>query len=362
MNIKYNILPVKILLVLVYMLAFASCSHSNGKEKKHEIPEIARMDEYTTSKKYPGKYADESLEEWQKRIPEIEKVNITSTMDGKKEPALFYASNSERKKPLLVVLHSWSSEYLQEVSVPYAIWSKRYDWAFIQPNYRGAFDNPEAMASDMAVQDIIDAVNFAKGSANIDTSRIYLVGSSGGAMTALVAASRRPDIWAGVAAWVPIFDLVDWYKFTTQYPERYYLTNVVSACGGVPTPGTPAAEECKRRSPSTQLENAKGVPIFLAHALTDVLVPVSHSVRAFNVLAQPEDTISQAQIKHMIFQKELPSDMESDELSPYFSKKDPKVLFTRNSKNLHFVIYDGVHDMAYNPTLLWLSEQQETKK
>ena len=116
--------------------------------------------------------------------------------------------------------------------MPYAIWAKRYDWAFIQPNYRGAFDNPEAMASDMAVQDIIDAVNFAKGDANIDASRIYLVGSSGGAMTALVAASRRPDIWAGVAAWVPVFDLVDWYKFTTQYPERYYLGNVECACGG----------------------------------------------------------------------------------------------------------------------------------
>ena len=282
-------------------------------------------------------------------------------MDGKKEPALFYASNSERKKPLLVVLHSWSSEYLQEVSVPYAIWARRYDWAFIQPNYRGAFDNPEAMASDVAVQDIIDAVNFAKGNANIDESRIYLVGSSGGAMTALLAASKRPDIWAGVAAWVPVYNLVDWYAFTTQYPERYYLGNVACACGGIPVPGSVAAEECTRRSPSSYLSQAKGVPVFLAHALTDVLVPVSHSVRAFNVLAQPQDTISEAQIRHMIFQKELPPDMESDAKSPYFSGKDPKVLFTRNSENLHFVIYDGVHDMAYNPSLLWLSEQQKEK-
>lgn len=343
------------------IFVFTSCSRNNRKKETAAIPEIARMNEFTTSKKYPGKFADESLEEWKKQIPEIEEVRITSTMDGKKEPALFYASNSERKKPLLVVLHSWSSEYLQEVSMPYAIWAKRYDWAFIQPNYRGAFDNPEAMASDMAVQDIIDAVNFAKGNADIDTSRIYLVGSSGGAMTALVAASRRPDIWAGVVAWVPVFDLVDWYKFTTQYPERYYLDNVVAACGGEPIPGTAAAEECKRRSPSTQLSNARGVPVFLAHALTDVLVPVDHSVRAFNVLAQPEDTISQAQIRHMLYQKELPPDMESEAESPYFSEKDPKVLFTRNSENLHFVIYDGVHDMAYNPSLLWLSEQQEEK-
>jgi predicted peptidase len=345
--------------MLLGILAFTSCSRENKSKLNVIIPDIARMDEYTTSKKYPGKFADESLTEWKKIIPEIEEVRITSTMDGKKEPALFYASKSEAKKPLLVVLHSWSSKYLQEVSMPYAIWAKRYNWAFIQPNYRGAFDNPDAMASEMAVQDIIDAVNYAKGSADIDASRIYLVGSSGGAMTGLVAASKRPDIWAGVVAWVPVFDLVDWYAFTTQYPERYYLKNVEAACGGIPEPGTPAAAECKRRSPSSHLHNAKGIPVFLAHALTDVLVPVDHSVRAFNILAQPEDTIPQAQMKHMIYFKELPSDLKSEPMSPYFSNKDPKVLFTRSSGKVHFVIYDGVHDMAYNPTLLWLSKQQK---
>jgi dipeptidyl aminopeptidase/acylaminoacyl peptidase len=349
-----------LLIVFISTLFTGACSKEKAN-RKAEASAVTRMDEYTTSKKYPSNFADESIEEWKKQIPEIEDVKITSTMDGKIEPALFYASNSENKKPLLVVLHSWSSKYLQEVSMPYAIWAKRYDWAFIQPNYRGAFNNPEAMGSDVAIQDIIDAVNFAKGNTNIDPDRIYMVGSSGGAMTALVAASRRPDIWAGVAAWVPVFDLVDWFAFTTQYPERYYIENVMCACSGRPIPGTEAAEECKRRSPSTQLSNARGVPMFLAHALTDVLVPVDHSIRAFNILAQPADTISKTQIRHMLWKKELPLNMESEGNSPYFSKKDPKVLFTRNSGNVHFVIYDGVHDMAYNPSLLWLSEQKKNK-
>ena len=59
-------------------------------------------------------------------------------------------------------------------------------------------------------------------------------------MTALVAAGRHPEIWAGVVAWVPVFDLVDWYAFSQNYPHRDYNRHVVAACGGEPLPGTPA--------------------------------------------------------------------------------------------------------------------------
>lgn len=318
------------------------------------------MDEYTTSKQYPSKFADENIKKWKEQVPEIKEVKVKSTIDGEEQPALFYTSETTGKRPLLVMLHSWSSEYLQEVSIPYALWSKEYDWAFIHPNYRGKFNKPEAMASDLAIQDLVDAVNYAKANAEIDESRIYILGSSGGAMTALVAAGRHPDIWAGVVAWVPVFDLVDWYKFSQNYPHRDYNTHIVTACGGEPLPGTPAAEECLRRSPVTYIHKAKDVPIFLAHGTVDVLVPPDHSIRAFNVLANPEDTISQKEIDYILEKQELPEGMEgATNRDKYFSAKDPKVVFVRESANVRLMLFVGVHDMAYNPGLLWLNEQQK---
>lgn len=323
---------------------------------------MARMDEYTTSKQYPAKFADESIEKWKEQIPEIREIRIKSTIDGDEQPALFYTSETTGPRPLLVMLHSWSSEYLQQVSIPFALWSKEYDWAFMHPNYRGKFDKPEAMASDLAIQDLIDAVNYAKANAEIDESRIYILGSSGGAMTALVAAGRHPDIWAGVMAWVPVFDLVDWYEFSQYYPHRDYNTHIVTACGGEPLPGTPAAEEAKRRSPSTYIHNAKDVPIFLAHGTVDVLVPPDHSIRAFNILAEPSDTISQKEIDYLLKEQALPEGMEGiTNRDKYFGSKDPKVLFMRESANVRLVLFEGVHDMAYNPGLLWLNEQQKTR-
>lgn len=349
---KYKLLYC-LYICLVLLFAF-SCGNKKKKDLRGK-----RMEQYTTSKQYPGKVADESLADWQKKIPEIEQVAITSTADGKKQPALFYTSNSPKKKPLLVVLHSWSSEYLQVVSIPYAIWAKRNDWVFIQPNYRGAFKHSEAMASDLAIQDIIDAVHYAKGSADIDPSRIYIVGSSGGAMTALVAAGKHPDIWAGVVAWVPVFDLVDWYKFSRNYPHRDYNRHIIAACGGEPIPGTAAAAECRRRSPSSYLQHAKGVPVFLAHGTIDVLVPPDHSIRAYNMLVDSADQIPQWQMDSLVKNQEIPAEMKSDGPSKYFGPKDPKVLYTKKSGVVDLVLYYGVHDMAYNPSLLWLKEQKK---
>ncbi|WP_241738902.1 alpha/beta hydrolase family protein [Pontibacter beigongshangensis] len=347
------------LLLLFYMV---SCSGERKENSRSTAPkEPPRYSErgYTTSKAYPATFAEEDFEAWQQEIPQVRKVDITSTADGKVEPALFYDSGTQEKKPLLVVLHSWSSEYLQEVSIPYAEWAKEKDWVFIHPNFRGAFEKPEATASELAVQDIVDAVNFAKENAEIDTSRIYLVGSSGGALTALVVAGRHPDIWAGVVAWVPILDLTEWYTFNLYYPNRKYNQQIEASCGGKPEPGNEADKECKKRSPITYLENARNIPIFLAHALTDVLVPSSHSIRAYNMLAAPQDTIPQQQINHIEKEQVLPEEMQGFNNDPYFGPTDPAVLFTKESANVKLVLFDGVHDMAYNPTLLWLSEQQQ---
>ncbi|WP_224995812.1 S9 family peptidase [Cesiribacter sp. SM1] len=319
---------------------------------------VERMQEYTTSADYVS-FSGEGLDKWQQEVPEIRDISIKSTADGREEPALFYAPDSPGEKPLLVVLHSWSSSYLQHTNIPYAKWAKQHEWVFICPNYRGRYDRPEATASDLAIQDVVDAVNYAKEHANVDESRIYLIGSSGGAMTALSLAGRHPDIWAGVVAWVPIYDLVEWYQYNLERPNVSYDEEIAASCGGAPVAGSDAAEECTRRSPSTHLSNARGLPVFIAHGINDQLVLPSHSIKAFNVLAHQQDRFPDEDMQHIANRHELPPAISASNDNAYFGEDDPAVVYTRASNNARLVLFDGEHNMVYNPGLMWLSEQRK---
>ncbi|KAA5541637.1 alpha/beta hydrolase family protein [Adhaeribacter rhizoryzae] len=320
--------------------------------------EVARMPEYTTSRKYVS-FSAQSLQAWQKAIPEIQNIKVTSTKDGKQEPALFFNSGSAEKKPLLVVLHSWSDEYLQQASIPFCLWAKKYDWVFIQPNYRGIFQTPEAMGSELAIQDIVDAVNYAKKNANVDASRVYVTGASGGGMGSLLAVSHHPEIWAGVAAWVPVVDILDWYKYNAKFPSRKYRKQIVAAAGGDPTQSEKAAEETKKRSPIAHLSQKINVPIYIAHGIKDILVPPDHALRAFNLLANEDDRFTEEQINYILKNQAVPPSLKSSNAETYFGPADPKVHLVRESGNVKLVLFEGVHDLVYNPTLLWLNEQQK---
>lgn len=327
-------------------------------ESKADRPPVSRMPEYTTSRKFVS-FSAQSLQVWQKTIPEIKNIKVTSSKDGKAEPALFYNSGSAQKKPLLVVLHSWSDEYLQQASIPFCIWAKKYDWVFIQPNYRGIFQTPEAMGSDLAVQDIVDAVNYAKENANVDPTRVYVTGASGGGMGSLLAVSRHPEIWAGVVAWVPVVDILDWYSYNAKFPSRKYRKQIVAAAGGDPTRSDIAAEEVKKRSPITYLNQNIDVPIYIAHGIKDILVPPDHALKAYNLLARDEDKLTNDQINYIVKNQAIPPGLKSNDTETYFGGADPKVHLVKKSGNVQLVLFEGVHDLVFNPTLLWLNEQQK---
>ena len=77
-----------------------------------------------------------------------------------------------KEQPLIVSLHSWSSTYEQHYGIPYAQWAATNGWALIHPDFRGVNNRPQAMGSAFAVQDVIDAVDFAAREAGIDPMQI----------------------------------------------------------------------------------------------------------------------------------------------------------------------------------------------
>jgi dipeptidyl aminopeptidase/acylaminoacyl peptidase len=314
---------------------------------------------YTTAIDYQHQFHNERLAAWRKRVPRVRTVQIRSSMDGEQQRALWYDSGSRHPRPLLVVLHSWSADYRQNLDIPFAEFAIQNDWAFLHPDFRGPNRRPQAAASPLAIQDVLDAVKMARERGAIDPTRIYLVGYSGGAMKALVLAAKHPELWAGVASWGGVYDIPDWFRHN-KGKEPHYVDTITASCGGAPNPGTAAEEECRKRSPSSQLAQAAGkVPILIAHGIADRTVPPRHAVDAFDALAAPDDRFSKAQRDFIDGKGHLPPELENESADePLFDKAGAPVRLERHSQAVTLVLYQGGHDMLYNASLDWLARQR----
>src|SRR5688572_27143461 len=268
-------IPVKVWSGLLLMAWLVAEGHGQGPSNQADGG--LKVLEHTTVSAYEKSHADRDLEACRRRVPQTKVVQIPSSIDGNRQRAIFYDSGSPRPRPLLVVLHSWSANYQQNLDIPFAEFAIANDWVFLHPNFRGPNARPQATASDLAVQDVVDAVEFARKRAAVDPARVYLAGYSGGAMKALVLAGRRPELWAGVAAWGAIYDIPDWFRHNRGINPRY-RREIAASCGGAPRPGSAAEAECRERSPMTYLERAAGrVPVLIAHGVKDETVPIRHA-------------------------------------------------------------------------------------
>ena len=174
-------------------------------------------------------------------------VTYPCSYDNSEQKALVYFAKANTRRPLVVVLHTWSCTYLTAKGYfPLAV---KYDCHMIAPNFRGpnSAGNPLSMGSDAAVADIVSAVEWMKKQCAVDPERIYLTGGSGGGHMALLMAGRHPEIWAGVSAWCPISDLKAWCTF---HNGKGYGAQIIRNVKGDPRTDAKAAEEAAKRSPS----------------------------------------------------------------------------------------------------------------
>ncbi len=290
-------------------------------------------------------------------------VQIESTLDKTLQPSIFYCPDAAKPDakgeavPLLVGLHTWSDDYRQDNG--YVREGAKRGWVVIQPNFRGPNGGPQACASDAAIQDVLDAVEYACAHANVDRRRIYLVGVSGGGHMALMMAGKAPMLWAAVSAWVPIGDIAAWHASLNRPDLAGYRGNIEKIIGG--KPGTPATDaEAKKRSPNTFLPQAKGLPLDINSGITDGhngSVPVAQSLVAFNILAdangKPEAKLSADDIRAISDDQEVPDALKG----PYPSEpgRKMKILFRREAGPARITVFNGGHEMELPVALDWLA-------
>jgi len=284
-----------------------------------------------------------------------------SSADDSQQLAMFYAPTTGEPVPLVVALHTWSGNYEQDTHKAIEEWCVKKGWEYIHPDFRGPNRRPEATGSPMVVQDIISAVDYARTRAKIDTSSIYLVGTSGGGYTALVMAGHHPDMWAGVSAWVPVSDLRAWYD-ECKMAKRDYFLDIAASCGGAPGDNPAVDKEYKDRSPLTYLANAKNVNLHINAGIYDGhkgSVPISHSLLAFNEVAETADRISLEDITFLVEKAQVPEHLVKPIDDPDYGEKAP--LFRRTSGKATVTIFRGGHTLIPEAAIGWIRSLERNK-
>lgn len=307
---------------------------------------------------------------------DIKVIQVSSSLDQTSQPALTWSPASDEPRPLLVGLHTWGGGYTQASNgTVYAQWCMDQGWHFVYPHFRGPNSTPAAMGSDLAVQDVVDAVEHLKKTKKVDASRIYLLGVSGGGHMAMLMAGRHPEIWAGVSAWCGISDIAAWHAEHLKggQPDNY-AQNIEKALGGRPEGNR--LEEARQRSPLTYLAKARGVPLDLNHGVHDGRVgsvPFRHSLFAFNQVAL--EPLPETEVTDFYETRQRPAAWAAPDVDALYrglplrktgegkpkgvTLVDKPVLFRQVSGNARITIFDGGHEILYAPALNWLNLQRQ---
>lgn len=276
--------------------------------------------------------------------------------------ALFLKAQGDDPRPLLVGLHTWSYDHTNG-SDKYVELCIENNWHFIFPDFRGGNTRPDACGSEMVVSDLEDAVAYMKNTVNVDRTRVYLAGGSGGGHCSLLMAGRRPDLWTAVSSWCPISDIAAWHQECLARNRGYYA-HIESVCGGSPADSEAAAKEAVKRSPLTWLSNVKesALKLDISTGIHDGhigSVPVSQAINAFNVVARQEDRISQADIDFIVKNESVPEHLKATEQDPSFGGRT--IYLRKISGNVRLTLFEGGHDLLQNAAIDWLARQSREK-
>jgi len=294
-------------------------------------------------------------------VPELLMTEIASSMDGQLQRARYWEPEAPGPHPILVSLHSWSSDCMQDHSE----WLREAvarQWVFIEPDFRGVNDHPAACGSPLARQDVLDTLDWAIHRGNIDPERIYLAGISGGGHMAMMMAAFHPERFSAASAWVGISDLEAWYNFHAKLTEKDHYARMTEACCGGP-PGLSAEVDLQylSRSPIHFLQHAADLPLDFNAGITDGKtgsVPIQHTLNAFNVIALARQTpeITPEEIQQLWMNGHLVSPHRTDQAAD--DSYGRQIHLRRSSGPSRVTLFEGGHEGLAHPACEWLGQQQ----
>jgi len=274
----------------------------------------------------------------------FEIVEIPSTLDHQIQKAYFRKSKQDRPVPLIVSLHTWSGDYSQED--PLAQLCKEEEINYIHPDFRGPNHTIEACCSELALNDIDQAISYAIENARVDTSRIFVIGVSGGGYATISAFMRSKHNIAKFSAWVPITDLKAWYNESTIRKAKYAL-DIIKCTGSEKGMLNEAIAE--ERSPlywDTPVDKLSRSELFIYTGVYDGIqgsVPITHSINFYNkVLSDLSVTdstkyVSDREKLHLLEYRKPTGDFGT------IAGRD--ICLLKKHGNIKLTVFEGNHEM-----------------
>ncbi|NOY95321.1 MAG: prolyl oligopeptidase family serine peptidase [Chlorobi bacterium] len=287
------------------------------------------------------KFDDTRKVEWSR---DFEVVEIKSSLDNNIQKAYFYKSRSNKPRPLIVSLHTWSGYYNQNDKLAELCKSK--DLNYIHPDFRGANFTGNACCSELVLSDIDESITYAIGNSNVDTSKIFVIGVSGGGYATLSTFMKSKHNIKKFSAWASISDLIAWYN-ESRIRKSNYAENILKCTKSVN--GVLNKEIAKQKSPiywATPLNKLSNSKISIYAGIYDGIqgsVPITHSINFYNKLMSDLSVTDSS--KYV-------SDKEKLELLEYrrplgdFGKISGRdICLIKEFQNIKLVIFEGNHEM-----------------
>lgn len=274
---------------------------------------------------------------------DFETIAIESSQDDHKQLAYFYKTQSTEQKPLIVSLHTWSGDYTQKDDLAHMC--KEKDLNYIHPNFRGPNKTIEACCSELALADIDDAITYAIENANVDRSKIYVIGVSGGGYATLSTFMKSKHNIRKFSAWASITDLVAWYN-ESEIRKNGYDKDVV-ACTG--SEDELDIESAQQRSPiywDTPTDKLKDSELYIYAGVYDGIqgsVPITHSINFYNKILTDMKVLDTTKFVSDVEKLELLEKREA--LGEFGNIDDRKIHLQKKHDNLRLIIFEGNHEM-----------------
>jgi dipeptidyl aminopeptidase/acylaminoacyl peptidase len=290
-------------------------------------------------------------------------IYLRSTRDKTLQPSYIIVppnyNPSGAPVPIVVALHTWSFT-LEQRHTQFETETTSRGWIYLFPNFRGVDDHAEACGSELAQQDVLDAVQWARAHYKIDEKRIYLWGWSGGGHMALQMATRQPDLWAAVSAWAGITDMAAYYREYLQEQPPTTMRQLSACMGGAPGSSAVVDTQYSSRSPITNLARASKIPIDIWNGNGDMDVSPTHALLAFNRLAEATNSakVSDEEIAQLARRNgNLDRPQASDTVTD--ASLGREIFLRRTAGPSRVTIYRGSHETIAAPTFEWFEKHKK---
>ena len=282
-------------------------------------------------------------------------VEIKSTMDNSIQKAYLYKTNSTKPKPLIVSLHTWSGSFSQNDGL--AKLCKQKDLNYIHPDFRGPNWTKNACCSDLALNDIDDAITYAINNSNVDNSKIFVIGVSGGGYATLSTFMKSKHNISKFSAWASISDLVAWYNESIIRKSKYAenILDCTSSKKGV------NIENAKRKSPiywETPTDKLKKSKLYIYVGVYDGIqgsVPITQSINFYNKILK--DLSISDKSKYITKNEKLQLLELRQPLGNFGNIADRKIFLKKEIGNISITIFKGNHEMLTEFALNKLLEE-----